>query len=97
MKSAPLSAFLICVFLAAASLASEPNALRSKVLHDTVIQGYPCARGYAWFYPDGSLNECTVARPVTFGAVRVPRGSGPTAPPVTLTCPTLHSSPDTTS
>jgi hypothetical protein len=75
MKSAPLSAFLICVFLAAASLASEPNALRSKVLHDTVIQGYPCARGYAWFYPDGSLNECTVARPVIFGGVRVPRGS----------------------
>ncbi len=75
MKSSPLSAFLICVFLATASLASEPNALRNKVPQDTVIQGFPCARGYAWFYPDGSLNECTVARPITFANDRVPRGS----------------------
>jgi hypothetical protein len=56
--------------------ASEPNALRNKVARDTTIQGYPCAKGEAWFYPDGSLNQCTLSRPAAIGGdLSVPRGS----------------------
>lgn len=69
---------LLCLLLAAAvsaASASEPNAVRDKVLHNTTIQGFPCARGAAWFYPDGSLNQCTLAQPAALGDLRVPRGS----------------------
>lgn len=55
--------------------ASEPNAVRNKISHDSTIQGFPCARGAAWFYPDGSLNQCTLSRPAAIGDLRVPRGS----------------------
>jgi hypothetical protein len=64
--------FLLC---AAISSASEPNALRNRILRDTTIQGYPCARGDAWFYPDGSLNQCTLSRSAALGDLPVPRGS----------------------
>jgi hypothetical protein len=72
MKSAAL---LLCLLFATAAQASAPNALRNRIPHDTVIQGHPCAKGEAWFYPDGSLNQCTLARPATVGDVRVPRRS----------------------
>jgi hypothetical protein len=64
--------FLLC---AAISSASEPNALRNRILRDTTIQGYPCAKGDAWFYPDGSLNQCTLSRSAALGDLPVPRGS----------------------
>ena len=69
---------LVFLFLAASVSvvsASEPNAVRTRLLHETAIQGHSCDRGDAWFYPDGSLNQCTLARPSTFGDLRVPRGS----------------------
>jgi hypothetical protein len=75
MKSASISALFFFVVFEIVCWAAEPNAIRDKIAHDSSIQGYPCARGYAWFYPDGSLNECTVSRPVLFGNVHVPRGS----------------------
>src|SRR5579863_9840141 len=56
--------------------ASEPNALRNKITRDTTVQGYPCARGEAWFFPDGSLNQCNLSRPAAIGSdLRVPRGA----------------------
>ena len=39
------------------------------------IQGYPCDKGYAFFYADGSLSQCSVSRGTQFGEARVPRGS----------------------
>ena len=71
-------ALLLCApFLLSATIsaASEPNALHNRILHDTTIQGYPCAKGDAWFYPDGSLNQCTLSRSAALGDLPVPRGS----------------------
>jgi hypothetical protein len=67
--------FLVCLLLVAlvgTCSAAEPNALHGKIHHDTTIQGFPCAHGDAWFYPDGSLNQCTLSRPVTLGDLRIP-------------------------
>jgi hypothetical protein len=74
MKNALL---LLCLLstIFGVCFASEPNAIRDKILHDTTIQGFPCAHGIAWFYPDGALNQCTFSRPVTLGDLRVPRDS----------------------
>lgn len=73
------SVLLICLFFSLCTgvcTASEPNALRYQIPHDTTIQGYPCSRGEAWFYPDGSLNQCTLSRPAAIGSdLRVPRGA----------------------
>jgi hypothetical protein len=45
-------------------------------LHEPAeIQGYPCAKGFAWFYADGRLERCTVSRDTAFGEARVPAGS----------------------
>ena len=35
----------------------RPVTHRTKLRQDTEIQGYPCAKGYAWFYADGKLDE----------------------------------------
>jgi hypothetical protein len=75
MKHLHLSALVLFVFLESVCIAAEPNALRNKIPHAITIQGYPCARGYAWFYPDGSLNQCTIASPAPFGDFEAPRGS----------------------
>jgi hypothetical protein len=75
MKAALLP---VCLFFAVAvsvCAASEPNAIRNKLDSDKRIQGIPCARGTAWFYPDGALNECTLSRAATLGSVGVPRRS----------------------
>lgn len=55
--------------------ASEPNAVHNKLLRNTTIQGFACARGDAWFYPDGSLNQCTLSHASTLSDIRVPRGA----------------------
>ena len=39
------------------------------------IQGYPCAKGYAWFYTDGKLQRCSVSRETVFGEALIPAGS----------------------
>jgi hypothetical protein len=39
------------------------------------IQGYQCARGYAWFYADGKPASCTLARDTDYGVARAPAGS----------------------
>jgi hypothetical protein len=39
------------------------------------ISGYPCAKGYAWFYPGGKLASCFLAQDADFGVARAPAGS----------------------
>ncbi|MFY9748964.1 MAG: hypothetical protein WA891_21360 [Acidobacteriaceae bacterium] len=65
-------AFVVVVSLCAAS---EPNAIRNKLASNTTIQGIPCAKGDAWFYPDGSLNQCTLSALTTIGGYSIPRGA----------------------
>jgi len=54
---------------------SGSAAQRTKLQQDTEMQGYPCAKGYAWFYADGKLESCAVSREFVFGEAKVPVGS----------------------
>ncbi|MGB9028624.1 MAG: hypothetical protein WCC27_00780 [Acidobacteriaceae bacterium] len=74
MKNAHPVVCLAFVVLVSVCAASEPNAIRNKLAHNTTVQGIPCAKGDAWFYPDGSLNQCTLSQPATLGDFQVPRG-----------------------
>ncbi|HEX4308461.1 MAG TPA: hypothetical protein VHZ25_00470 [Acidobacteriaceae bacterium] len=75
MKKVLLFFCLLFVLRVSVCTAAEPNALRNTISRDTAVQGYACARGDAWFYPDGSLNECRLAQPTALGDLRIPRGS----------------------
>jgi hypothetical protein len=55
--------------------AATPTLNRQKLAADTFIQNYPCARGYAFFYPSGRLYQCAVSRETPFGNLLVPAGS----------------------
>jgi hypothetical protein len=47
-----------------------------KALDSAVdLQGYPCAKGYAWFFDGGRLKQCTLAREAPFGEAVAPAGS----------------------
>jgi antitoxin component YwqK of YwqJK toxin-antitoxin module len=54
---------------------SRPVTHRTKLKQDTEIQGYPCAKGYTWFYADGKLSECAVSQETQYGEALIPRGS----------------------
>lgn len=54
---------------------SRPVTHRTKLKQDTEIQGYPCAKGYTWFYADGKLSECAVSQETQYGDALIPRGS----------------------
>jgi hypothetical protein len=58
-----------------ASTGRGPQSTRKTRDNPTEIPGYNCAKGSAWFYDDGRLERCTVARDTTFGAAQVPAGS----------------------
>jgi len=53
----------------------RPATQRTTLQKDTEIQGYPCAKGYAWFYADGKLENCAVSQETQFGEALIPRGS----------------------
>lgn len=53
----------------------QPQSHRSTLQLAAEIQGYSCAKGYAWFFADGRLYRCTVVRETEFGEVRIPAGS----------------------
>lgn len=55
--------------------AAPPGTHRKHLDQPTVIQGYPCAKGYAWFFPDSHLNRCSMARDFDLGEARLPSGS----------------------
>jgi len=48
---------------------------RKTLAQNMVIQGYECAKGYAWFYPGDRLASCFVAQDVDFGVARAAAGS----------------------
>ena len=48
---------------------------RTKLTQATEIQGYACAKDYAWFYSDGKLQRCTASREIAVGVAQVQRGS----------------------
>ena len=53
----------------------RPATHRAKLRQATEIQGYPCAKGYTWFYADGKLSECEVSQETQYGEALIPRGS----------------------
>jgi hypothetical protein len=56
-------------------LAQKSQTFRKTLSPQTDIQGYPCAKGYAWFYGDGHLDCCFVPREISFGEATIPAGS----------------------
>jgi hypothetical protein len=70
-----LFAVLLCVLGCATSARSQSPDVKKKLDKPGEIQGYPCAEGFAWFYPDGHLKQCTISRDTEFGEARLPSGS----------------------
>jgi antitoxin component YwqK of YwqJK toxin-antitoxin module len=75
LKCAILIAVAGCCWLDARCDTSRPAVFRRKLEHTTEIQGYSCAKGYAWFYAAGQLERCGVSRETVFGDAHVPAGS----------------------
>lgn len=75
MKTALLPVCLAFVVAVSLCSASEPNAIRDKLDRDRTIQGVPCAKGEAWFYPNGALDQCALSRDATIGEVLAPKHS----------------------
>jgi len=67
--------FVVLISAVFSATAQQPQLTREKLATDTVIQTYPCAKEYAWFYQDGALNRCTVSRDTRFGQAQIPTGS----------------------
>ncbi len=67
---------LVSVYSGAAQTAQpRPATHRTTLQQPTEIQGYPCAKGYAWFYADGKLESCGVSRQTAFGEAQLPAQS----------------------
>lgn len=66
---------VVCGLAGAGLAANEAQLQRKTLAQSTEIQGYECAKGVAWFYADGKLEECAVARETDFGVARAPAGS----------------------
>ncbi|MGD0800951.1 MAG: hypothetical protein ABR906_06525 [Terracidiphilus sp.] len=75
IKTISLLALLPCALSWAAWAASLPHTTRKTLDRPTEIQGYPCDKGYAWFFDDEHLSRCTVTREIPFGEARIPAGS----------------------
>ena len=70
-----LFALLLCGLSLVAMAGTPPTVTRKTLDQPTEIQGYPCAKGNAWFFDEGRLNRCTVTREIAFGEARIPAGS----------------------
>ena len=66
---------LLCALAGLGSAATHTQKHRKTLAEVTEIQGYSCAKGYAWFYPDGRLASCTIAQDTEFGVAKAPAGS----------------------
>jgi antitoxin component YwqK of YwqJK toxin-antitoxin module len=64
-----------CGVTQAGNSQSRPVTHRMRLKQDTEIQGTPCAKGYAWLYADGKLENCAVSKEVAFGEAKLPVGS----------------------
>lgn len=65
----------LCLAGLAGSADERPNANKKTLNQPADIQGYPCAKGIAWFYDDGKLESCRTSRDAPFGEAPVPAGS----------------------
>ena len=70
-----LFAVVSCCFCLIGRAEIQPQTLRKTLDRPVEIQGYPCAKGYAWFFADGKLAHCTVSRSIAFGEATIPAGS----------------------
>ncbi len=75
LRVAVLLAFFLSVFCCAACVKAQPRTQRKTLPNPAFIEGYPCAKGYAWFYADGHLYRCFVSRETQFGEATIPSGS----------------------
>lgn len=75
MKKFLFFALFLCSLTCAGWAGPRPEVHRKTLRAPTEIQGYPCAKGYAWFFADGRLNRCVVTREIPYGEVRIPAGS----------------------
>ena len=50
----------------------SPTTHRTNLSQPAEIQGVPCAKGYAWLYADGRLENCAVSREFVFGEAKLP-------------------------
>lgn len=74
MKAIGWSLVLVLAALAAASSQAQTPE-RRKLGHGTMIQGYPCAKGWAWFYANQQLKSCAVTVEIPFASITIPPGS----------------------
>jgi len=79
MKRMSMLAVVLVVMAAGYGVSQTPQVRpvthRTKLSQPAVIQGVPCAKGYAWFYADGRLESCAVSREFAFGEAKLPSGS----------------------
>ena len=68
-------AFTAVALSASSAAQAQKNAYCQTLAQPTEIQGYPCGRGYAWFFPAGKLQKCAVTREIPFGEITIPAGS----------------------
>jgi hypothetical protein len=68
-------ALLFCSLLCGGGARAGAQSTHRRLDQTTVIQGYSCAKGYAWFFANGQLNRCIVAQETAFGEARIPAGS----------------------
>ena len=78
-------AIVLCGLAGAGLAATEAQLQRKTLAQSTEIQGYQCAKGVAWFYTDGKLKECAVARDTDFGVP--PQRTGSPGTPVLARAP----------
>jgi hypothetical protein len=75
MRCFPFFALLLCCAACAGWTGSPHHASRKTLDQPSEIQGYPCAKCYAWYFDDGRMNRCTVTREIPFGEARIPAGT----------------------
>jgi hypothetical protein len=75
VKKHLLFVLFLCGLQGAGSAQAQSQTHRARLKQPAQIQGYPCAKGYAWFFDDGRLNRCTVSVETAFGEARIPAGS----------------------
>jgi len=68
-------AVLLSLAYCAAVFAAQPQTARKTLPQPTAIRGFPCDKGYAWFFAGGQLQKCTVTREIPFGEITIPAGS----------------------
>jgi len=70
-----LFVLLLCGLTCTGWAGSQLEVHRKTLYAPTEIQGYPCAKGVAWFFADARLSRCTVTREIPFGEARIPAGT----------------------